>query len=214
MRTLFGAPSWRKEHPPRGEGGPRRGDLQAESVGPPWRPLGPRGGKGLGMRGAPAPALQRRNRGCARRAGPRQGADMGQGGGKDGVPQAPPGRRVGRFAFPPLQTQGSRPTRGGGGQSKPDVGAAQKMLIILTRKSPGQRNNEVTGAMGAGGDHRHEGATCVPCRQLAALGSLRLPWGVRLHMRGKAPPGGAGGALGRRPRLWATLPFLPGCRAP
>lgn len=46
------------------------------------------------------------------------------------------GRKAGWAAFPPSQRQGSRSTRGGGGQSKPDVGAAQNMVIILTRKSP------------------------------------------------------------------------------
>lgn len=182
--------------------------------GAPLEATGATGREGPRHEGRPSPSPAEAEPGMCPQSWAQAGCRYGAGGGKDGVPQAPPGRRVGRFAFPPLQTQGSRPTRGGGGQSKPDVGAAQKMLIILTRKSPGQRNNEVTGAMGAGGDHRHEGATCVPCRQLAALGSLRLPRGVRLHMRGKAPPGGAGGALGRRPRLWATLPFLPGCRAP
>ena len=152
--------------------------------GPPLEPTGAMGQEGSRREGCPSPAEA--EPGAPAELGPGRVQIWGGGG------WAPSGRRVGRLAFPPLQTQGSRPTRGGGGQSKPDVGAAQKMLIILTRKSPGQRNNEMTGAMGAGGDRRHEGATCVPCRQPAALGSLHLPRGVQLHMWGKAPPGRGG----------------------
>ena len=49
----------------------------------------------------------------------------------------------------------------------------------------------------------------------------RRPWGPCICLGvssctcgARLPLGGAGGALRRRPRLWATMPFLPGCRAP
>ena len=71
------------------------------------------------------------------------------------------------------------------------------MLIILSRESPGQIKNEVTGATGAGGDRRHERATCVPSREPVALGSLRLPRAVQPHTWGKAPPGQGGWDAGK-----------------
>lgn len=129
------------------------------------------------------------------------------GGEEWGLPGAPE-RRAGRLASPPPQTQGSSPTRGGGGQSKPDVGAVQKALIILSRKS--QRRDEVAGAAGAGAATGTE-----ECRARQAGG--RRPWGpcvcLRLsgHTHGaRLPLARAGGTLGRRPRLWDTMPFLPG----
>ena len=179
--------------PAQGRGRTPRGDLQAESGGPPWRPLGPRGRKGLGVRGAPAPALQRWNWGHPQSW---TQAECRYGGGRMGSPGRPRGGEWAGLPSLHCRLRGPDPPEEAGANQSQMWEQHKKMLIILTRKSPGQRNNEVTGAMGAGGDRRHEGATCLPCRQPAALGSLPLPRGVRLHMWGKPPPGRGGWGSG------------------
>ena len=76
------------------------------------------------MRGALAPALQRWNRRRARRAGPRQGADMG--GGKNGVSPVP---QRGEWAgLPPLlrRLRGPAPPE--------EVGANQSQMWAQCKK--------------------------------------------------------------------------------
>lgn len=89
----MGVPSWRQEHPPRGKGGPRRGDMEAGSEGPPWRSWGPWGRESLGVRGSAEAGPGTRLQSWAQ-AGCRYGGE-GQ-----GLPGAL-GRRAGWLSFPP-----------------------------------------------------------------------------------------------------------------
>lgn len=144
------------------------------------------------MRGALAPALQRWNRRRARRAGPRQGADMG--GGRMGSPRCPR-EESGPACLPSSADSGVQPRPRRWGPIKARCGRSAKSVDHSEQEKPEKRRS----GRGSGrrGGHRHRGAPCAPSREPAALGPLRLPQAVWPHTWGKAPPGQGGWDAGK-----------------